>query len=97
MINSAADKITCGELLDDLFERAKVNVKESTAKIWSWCIEARMRPFFGNIKVSRLSTESMREYRRKRLSEGRSETTCNRELSICELRSTLAASAHRRR
>jgi integrase len=85
MINAAADRITCGELLDDLLEHPKTNVKESTAKIWKWCIEANIRAFFGNIKVSRLTTETMREYRRKRIAEGRSETTCNRELSILRI------------
>jgi hypothetical protein len=85
MINAAADRITCGELLDDLLEHSKTNVKESTAKIWKWCIEANIRPFFGNFKVSRLTTETMREYRRKRVEEGRSETTCNRELSILRI------------
>ncbi len=78
----AAEKITCGELLDDLLEHAKANIKESTAKIWKWCVEANIRPFFGHIKVSRVTTETLREYRRKRVKEKRSEATCNRELSI---------------
>jgi len=82
MASAGVDRITYGELLDDLLEHAKANVKESTAKIWNWCIEANIRPFFGHIRGSRLTTEIMKEYRRKRLHEGRSETTCNRELSI---------------
>src|ERR1700688_3689408 len=36
MANAAADKITCGELLDDLLEHAKANIKAATAKIWNW-------------------------------------------------------------
>jgi integrase len=82
MVNAATDKITCGELLDDLLEHAKANIKASTTKIWNWCVEANIRPFFGHIKVSRLTTETLKEYRRKRSKEGRSESTCNRELSI---------------
>ncbi len=35
MVNAAVDKITCGELLDDLLEHAKANIKEPTAKIWN--------------------------------------------------------------
>ncbi len=85
IINAAADRITCGELLDDLLEHAKTNVKESTAKIWTWCIEANIRPYFGNIRVARLTTETLRDYRRQRVGEGRSETTCNRELSILRI------------
>jgi integrase len=85
MVNAAADKITCGELLDDLLEHANANLKESTAKIWKWCVEASIRPYFGHIKVSRLTTETMKEYRRTRLKEKRSETTCNRELSLLRI------------
>jgi len=78
-------KSPAAELLDDLLEHSKTNVKESTAKVWKWCIEANIRAFFGNIKAARLTTETMRDYRRKRLDEGRSETTCNRELSILRI------------
>jgi hypothetical protein len=57
MVNAVVDKITCGELLDDLLEHAKANIKASTAKIWNWCVEANIRPFFGHIRVSRLTTD----------------------------------------
>jgi len=79
---AAADKITCGELLDDLLEHAKHNVKASTEKIWKLVVEASLRPFFGHRKAATLSTALLKEYRRKRLAEGRSEATCNRELSM---------------
>ncbi len=42
---AAADKVTCGELLDDLLQHAKHNVKASTEKIWKLVVEARLRPF----------------------------------------------------
>jgi len=76
---------TCGELLDDLLEHAHSNLKESTEKIFKWCIEANIRPYFGQTKVSRLTTKTLKEYRQKRLAEGRAETTCNRELSILRI------------
>jgi hypothetical protein len=76
---AAADKVTCGELLDDLLEHAKHNVKASTEKIWKLVVEASLRPFFGHRKAASLSTAILKEYRRKRLAEGRSEATCNRE------------------
>ena len=38
--------------------------------------------FFGLPKVASLTTEKLKDYRRKRLAEGRSEGTCNRELSM---------------
>jgi hypothetical protein len=34
MGDSASQKITCGELLDDLLEYGKSNIKASTAHIW---------------------------------------------------------------
>ncbi len=79
---AAADKVTCGELLEDLLEHAKHNVKASTEKIWKLVVEASLRPFFGHRRAANLSTAILKEYRRKRLAEGRSEATCNRELSM---------------
>ncbi len=77
-----SEKVTCGELLDDILEHVRANAKPSTARIWAWCVEANLRPYFGRIKASRLTTQTLREYRGKRLRDGRSEATCNRELSI---------------
>jgi len=82
MGNSSAEKVTCGELLDDLIEYAKTNLKASTAHIFELVIEANIRPFFGHLRAVALTTERFKDYRRKRLAQGRSETTCNRELSI---------------
>ena len=79
---AAADKVTCGELLDDLLEHARHNVKASTERIWKLVVEASIRPFFGHRKAASLSTAILKEYRRKRLAGGRSEATCNRELSM---------------
>jgi integrase len=77
-----SEKINCNELLDDLLEYGKSNIKPSTAHIWGLVIKANIRPFFGHLKVVNLTTEKLKDYRRKRLAEGRSEGTCNRELSI---------------
>jgi integrase len=82
MGDSAAAKVTCDELLDDLLDYGKSNLKSSTARIWGWVIKANIRPFFGHLKVATLTTEKLKDYRRKRLAKGRSEVTCNRELSI---------------
>ena len=57
---AAADKVTCGELLDDLLEHAKHNVKASTEKIWKLVVEASLRPFFGHRKAANLSTAMLR-------------------------------------
>ena len=74
--------VTCGELLDDLLEHAKANIKASTEKIWRFVVEASIRPFFGHRKAANLTTAIFKEYRRQRLAEGKSDSTCNRELSM---------------
>jgi integrase len=76
------DRITCNELLDDLIEYATSNIRPSTAHIWNLVITANIRSFFGHLRASALTTEKLKEYRRKRVAEGRSEATCNRELAI---------------
>lgn len=85
LYNFGVDRITCGELLDDFLIRAEVNSKPATVRIWRFVIEANIRPFFGHRKAVAVTTELLREYRRKRLSQGRSETTVNRELSLLRI------------
>jgi len=75
-------KVTCGELLDDLLEYTEANIKPTTARVWQLVIEATLRPFFGHLRAAKLTTEKLREFRRKRSAEGRSDATANRELSI---------------
>jgi len=82
LTSSEADKVTCGELLDDLLEYADANIKPSTAKIWRLVIEANIRPFFGNVRAARLTTEKLKQYRTTRKEAKRSDSTANRELSI---------------
>ena len=77
-----AAKVTCGELLDDLLEYTGANIKPTTARVWKLVIEATLRPFFGHLRAAKLTTEKLREFRRKRSTEGRSDATANRELSI---------------
>ncbi len=56
--DSAAAKVTCSELLDDLLEYAEGNIKASTAHIWKLVIEANIKPFFGHLKTARLTTSA---------------------------------------
>ena len=76
------ERIRIGELLDDLLEHAELNLKPSTKYIWECVIENSLRPHFGAIKAARLTTEHLKEYRRKRLTQGRTDATANRELSM---------------
>ena len=74
-----ADKALITELLDDVL---KSDIKPSTRYVWGKVIEKNIRPFFGNLKAQRLTTDHMDRYREKRKGEGRSDSTVNRELSI---------------
>jgi hypothetical protein len=42
------DKVTCGELLDDLLEHARHNAKASTAKVWQQVVEANIAIFLAS-------------------------------------------------
>jgi hypothetical protein len=72
--NALAEKITCGQLLDEVLEHVEANAKPGTSKIWKLVI--------GNRRVTSLTTDILKDYRNKRKAAGRSEATSNRELSI---------------
>lgn len=73
------DRILINELLDDVL---KSDVEESTRYVWELVVRKSLRPFFGKIKAARLTTDKMKQYRAKRLAEGCTDATANRELSI---------------
>ncbi len=75
----APDKVLIGELLDDVI---KSDIKESTRYVWGKVVEKNLRPYFGKMRAARLSTADMEQYRKKRLAEGKTDATANRELSI---------------
>src|ERR1017187_7260430 len=75
----SAEKALITELLDDVL---KSDIKSTTRYVWQKVIEKNIRPFFGNLKAQRLSTDLMDKYREKRKGQGRSDATVNRELSI---------------
>ena len=74
------DKILIDALLDDVI---KSDIEETTRYIWEKVVEKNIRPFFGNTKAARLSTDLMDRYLVKRRDEdGVTDATVNRELSI---------------
>jgi hypothetical protein len=74
------DKILIDALLDDVI---KSDIEKTTRYIWEKVVEKNIRPFFGNTKAARLSTDLMDQYRVKRRDEdGVTDATVNRELSI---------------
>jgi integrase len=45
-------------------------------------IDANPKPFFGHLRAATVTTDRVREYRKSRQADGKSESTCNRDLSI---------------
>jgi integrase len=79
------DRVTVGELLDNFLAESDANVRPSTAAIYKLVTEANLRPFFGKLRACKVTTDTLREYRRKRLAEGRSDATANRELALLRI------------
>jgi integrase-like protein len=79
------ERVTVGELLDDFLEYAKGNVRASTEYIYRKVTENSLRPFFGTLRACKVTTDTLREYRRLRINEGRSESTANRELALVRI------------
>jgi integrase len=78
-------RVTVGELLDDFLEYADENVRANTAYIYRMVTEKSLRPFFGALKAQKVTSDTLREYRRACLAAGRSETTANRELTLVRI------------
>ncbi len=73
-----AEKIKIAELLDDLIEDFETNGKSVE---WVKHVDKHLRPFFGNLRASRLTTDQIREYIKQRRAEGIQNSTINRELN----------------
>lgn len=74
------DRITVGDLLDDLLADYEMHGKT----VW-WAklnVENHLRPFFKYIKAVRLTTEQVREYRKQKRELGLSDSTINRHLAL---------------
>src|SRR5450432_4173225 len=58
-VNSSVDRVTCDELLNDLWADAPTRCKATTVRVWEWSIEAKgsVRSFFGNIKAVSLTSD----------------------------------------
>ena len=79
----APDRVLIGELLDDLIQCGKF--KPATLYIWQKVIEKNVRPHFGKVKATRLTTDVMDKFWVKRKGEGVSDTTVNRELALIRM------------
>jgi len=84
-VNSSVERVSCGDLLDDLLAHSRTRCREYTVKVWEWTIEANVRPAFGHLRAASLTSDLFREYRSKRVAEGKSDTTVNRELALLRM------------
>lgn len=84
-VNSAVDRVSCGQLLDDLLAHSRTRCREYTVKVWEWTINANVRPAFGHLKAASLTSDQFKAYREKRLADGKSNTTVNRELALLRM------------
>lgn len=74
------ERVTVDELLDDLMEYTR-DRKQSQVKIRQYVVEANLRPFFGTMKAVNVTTDLLRRYRQKRLRDGVTDATVNREFA----------------
>jgi len=74
---SLQDRVTAAELLDDLKLDFEVNEKSVE---WLKYVDGHLRPFFGHLRASRITTAHIQQYINKRRADGISNGTINREL-----------------
>jgi integrase len=88
-----ADKVTVGELLDELREEYTANARRSIKRL-GFSI-ARLQPFFGHHRATRLTGADITRYQTQRQSEGAANATVNRELAALKRALSLALRAER--
>jgi integrase len=81
-------KRTIGELLDDLLRDYRINGQSID---WAGIVVKHLRPFFGEISISKFSSTHRDNYIAARKEKGRKNGTINRELSLLRRAFTLGA------
>ncbi len=79
-LKAGGEKLTMGALLDDLLLDYKINGKRHD---WaSIVVETHLRPAFGTLPISRMTTAGARQYIASRQQGGAANATINRELAL---------------
>jgi integrase len=74
------EKRTVGALLDDLVRDYRINGKDVA---WAeMVVERHLRPGFGNIRISKLTTATVQEFIQARQTKGAANATINRSLAL---------------
>lgn len=63
------DSVRINELFDDLLGENGTEAKAETKYIYKLVIDSHLRPFFGKLKASKLTTDHLKNYRKKRKAE----------------------------
>lgn len=93
VIMPRADKVTVGELLDELKQEYVANQRRSGRRL-EFSIQ-RLTPFFGPLRAMRLTAADVTRYKAQRHSEGAANFTVNRELAALKRALSLALRAER--
>jgi len=84
----SAERVTVAELLDDLKLDFEINGKSVD---WLRYVDGHLRPFFGHMRASAVTTTHIQQYMAKRRAEGIANSTINRELGRLHRAFTLGA------
>jgi integrase len=76
------DRIKVGELLDDLLLDYKMNNAKSYKDFAEPIVRLHLRPAFGHLRASRLTTTLVNAYRDQRLESEAAPATVNREMAL---------------
>jgi integrase len=88
------DKVTVGELLEDLLTDYRVNGKASLKKIEGIC-RNHLEPFCGRWKANQVTTAQVNKYIQARQASGAENATINRELAALKRAYNLALQSRR--
>jgi integrase len=89
-----ADRVRFEELVADLLNDYNVNGKRSAAKA-EQRVRLHLEPFFRSMRATQITTANVRAYITRRLNEGASNATVNRELAALKRAFNLAAKGKR--
>ena len=83
-------KVPVGELLDDLLADYLSNNPRSYTRFANPAVTQHLRPYFGDMRASALTTKHLREYLSARDGEGAAVATVNREIQLLRRAYSLA-------
>jgi integrase len=87
LLSVGSESLMIGELIDDVVRDYRINGQSVQ---WAGILAAHLRPMFGTMAVSSIRTKHRDKYIDQRRSQGRANSTINRELSMLRRAFSLA-------